>query len=142
MDTVMGIINIAAVVTVHAVAVVATLFVILYSRSQWNRNVAGRSVMTMAFGFAVLVDEVTIRFWIPLEDSPYRRIADLATYILVLIGWLWLLITLIKAQRAAAREHRAAEPGLRLRRQVPWGLISGVFAFLGVAVLLWGVLHN
>jgi len=100
------ILNLAAVVTVHAVAVAATLFVVLYLRSQWNRNDGGRPLMFMAFGFSMFVDGTIIRYWVPLADSPYRRIIDLTIYLSVLVGWLWLLVTLIRAQRRAARERK------------------------------------
>lgn len=135
------IINLAAVVTVHAIAVVATLFVILYLRSQWNRNSGGRPFMLMAVAFSAFVDGTIIRYWVPIEDTPYRRIIDLTIYLGVLIGWLWLLVTLIKAQRAASRERKAGERGPRLRRQFPWRLVSVSCAAGAVALLLWSVLH-
>lgn len=100
------ILNLCAVVTVHAVAVAATLFVILYLRSQWNRNGGGRPLMLMAIGFSAFVDGTIVRYWVPLDDTPYRRIIDLTIYLLVLAGWIYLLAALIRAQRRAARDRK------------------------------------
>jgi len=97
--------NLIAVWTVHAVAILSTIFVILYLRSQWNRNAGGRSLMLLAVGFAAFVDETIVRYWIPLHDYPYRRILDCGIYLLVLASWIYLVITLVRAQRDARRDR-------------------------------------
>lgn len=87
-----------ALLLVIAMVVPATMFPILYHRRQpWWRTLQGRAIMTLSTGFALLVDAAVLYELVPA--FPGKDIARLVIYTVILAGFCWLNVALLRTPR-------------------------------------------
>jgi len=96
------------VVVVHAGAIPATLFPLLYSRSTWRSTDVGRALMFKGAAVAALFDIAIVHFWWNFPGYEYLYAAVVTS---VAIGVTFQLIVMLRNQRQGRRRPGGSPDG-------------------------------
>lgn len=91
-------------ILLHVMAIPATLFPLLYLRSQWSRHEIGRALMLSSVGLALLIDVSVLGIWLDVESDWVSDLTTTVVLAVILAGSVYQVVLLIRAQRRAKGE--------------------------------------